>query len=110
MSPHKHLPGRDLRFVNLSDAALNDGDFANACLEGAWLRRANLKNADLQNANLRGAHLEFANLTGANLRNTDLTGADLRGARIELAACLDGVRLDRAIGVPDGLRSPVSRR
>jgi hypothetical protein len=78
------LPG-----VDLHDADLLRGNFAECDLRGAKFMHANLELADLRNANLREADLRGAVFRNANLSETDLTDANLDGASLEGANLMD---------------------
>lgn len=70
-----HLRGADFREADLSGASLRGADLIGADFTGVDLGAANLSGADLDSANLSGADLSEANLTGANLVETVLAGA-----------------------------------
>ena len=84
------LRGADLRYADLSGADLRGADLCGAALRGADLRYANLSGAEL-----RGADLRYANLSRADLRGADLRGADLRYANLS-GANLSGANLSGA--------------
>jgi hypothetical protein len=63
---------------------MQEGNFADANLNGANLNRAYLMRADLTGANLHGANLSFADLSGANLDWACLSEATLHWADLTL--------------------------
>ncbi len=93
-----HLPGANLRGLNLSlinfdhadlrgadlsEANLWNARFVNANLSGARLCRANLAEATFQKANLQQADLSDARSNEAVFEQVHMEEADLRGARLE---------------------------
>ena len=97
----KEVIGKDLeikfiRFVDFTNANLQNVNFSNADLTIALLKGADLTNANLSNAILQGVNLSNANLQNVNFSNADLSKALLRGADLTNAN-LNGAVLDGAI-------------
>ena len=76
------LVGRNLSYVNLSEANLSGANLTNANLEGTNLLQANLSNTNLSGANLRRVNLIAADLSGANLKSAETGGANFTGANL----------------------------
>jgi hypothetical protein len=101
-----HLPGANLRGINLScvhliGAGLGGGNLSDAILSGANLGGANLDGADLTYAELGGANLVGANLDRAVLTLADLSLADLREAKVTEEQLAQADSLEGAT-MPDG--------
>jgi hypothetical protein len=92
-----NLSGADFRNRNLSNACLDDGQFAAADFSGANLTGANLseailrgaclENTDLYNTCLAYADLRDTRLDHAGFGATDITGADITRARFAALSC-----------------------
>ncbi len=91
----------DLSLADLLNTNLENARLSGAKLVNAKLLKANLRDAKLGNANLRDAKLVGASLVGADLREASLRGADLRNADLSNAklggANLRGANLRDAV-------------
>ncbi len=97
------LTGADLRSAELVQTAFDEAVLVDACLDAAELASADFTAANLSGASLFAATLPHARFTGACLAGADLrdavlthadfTGADLSGARLA-GANLFGARFD----------------
>jgi uncharacterized protein YjbI with pentapeptide repeats len=85
-------PGCDLTAVNLREAFLEDGDFAQADFSYADLTMARLAGANLSGATFRKATLNQVVLDGQNLSGTDMSEAVVHDASLH-GANLSGANL-----------------
>jgi uncharacterized protein YjbI with pentapeptide repeats len=70
--------------ISCIDADIENADFRDAIIEGAYFPEANFPDSKFSGAVLNGACFDYANLKGADFRRADLNGAtfyeaDLRG-------------------------------
>jgi uncharacterized protein YjbI with pentapeptide repeats len=71
----------ELRYSDLTGAALCRARLQESNLASCNFRRANLSNADLQGANLFGADLSGAFLYRVNFSDTSMDGVTVTGSR-----------------------------
>ena len=93
------LSKADLRWANLSDAALAWCNLDGAALSHADLSKSNLNQASLERTDLRSAILDGASLEYSRILDADLSGASLKGVSLDGVFLspltkLDGVQWD----------------
>lgn len=107
---HQVVPGRAPTDQDgLRGADLNQINFRNARLSGAFLDGAMLIDADLRGCMLDEAHMTGCVLTGANMRKATLTGADLTAATLRWSN-LTGADLTGAVLRQANLNEVTARR
>jgi uncharacterized protein YjbI with pentapeptide repeats len=99
------LSKADLRWANLSDAALVGCNLDGASLAHTDLSKSKLNQASLERTNLRSAILDGASLEYSRVVDADLSGASLKGVSLEGVFLspltkLDGVQWDDAFISP----------
>ena len=89
--------GQQHRGAVLVDSAFNNSSFKESILDYAIFSESNLA----------GSSFRGASLKGVLFLRTDLSGVDFTGANLEGAIFSESV-VDGAIGIPEGMRTPVS--
>ena len=76
------LAGINLKFAEMSQAKLVNGDLSNSDLTRADFSGASLYGINFEGANLFKTNFEGANLKSANLKNCNLLGADFTNTKL----------------------------